>query len=233
MKIREAKDIFDQLVDIFADEGVADWEFSRHLNTAMVQIVRGNIYNKFTKQGSAGEPLYSMEQSSIEAKDITALYYEQLFTPTTTNLIPYTDIGDIFPNDIVRGPNGIIDGPFKPDILSILALETQDGLKPTFWARHNDAAVLRRNSLSRPSASHPHIQKTRIGIRVEPGVPMVVKVNRMPLHVWYDETSPTDWVDPELSDPLMYDAVYRAVLLSGIQIRDKDLQQAMASVASI
>ena len=218
MTIKEAKDIFDQVTDVFADEGIDTHEFCRHMNTAMVAVLSNKSFNSFIKQDAAAEPSYALEQQSFDSQHLQPLYKQLNITPVSGIPITFDAIRASFPDDVIRNFLGIIETK-KPEIYQLLAIETQDGL-PLYFARHNDVATLRRNSFSKPRPEHPHIQLVNNGYSIEPAVPVRVKVYRMPRHVWLGDGAD---VDPELGDKVMYDVIMRAVVLAGVQIREYDL----------
>jgi hypothetical protein len=229
MTILEAKDIFDQLVDVFADEGVADHEFSRHFNTAQMQVMSGRTFNAFIKTGPAEEPSYALEQQPFDAQQLHPLYVTALITPVS-GFLDNTVIRSTFPDEVIRNREGIIETR-KPLIYHMLAIETEDGL-PLYEARHNDIARLRRNRLSAPRAIAPMVTVVAGGYQIEPSVTVRYKLYRQPVHVWYDEADESTWVNPELGDKIVYDIIMRAVLLAGVQIRDTALVDTIGQLSA-
>lgn len=229
MKILEAKDIWDQVVDKYADDGFEDFEFSRHLNTAMALVCSDRSYNRLLKSaGPAGEPVYAFEQSDL-SDEVLAPLIERTAVATSSLLITRTQIRATFPDDTIRtGAAGAIVETRKPEIYKLMSVQTAAG-DPVYWTRHNDEATLRRNALTRPRATHPHMTIYDDGYRFSHDGTYTFVVRRMPLHCWLSDDTPAQNIDPELPDELMYWALLRAMQLGGIQVREYDFFQAVAA----
>jgi len=228
MKILEAKDIWDQITDKYADDGFEDFEFSRHMNSGMVAVTSDRSYNRLLKsQGAASEPAYAFEQSDLSDELLHPLIERGTYT-SVAGLITRTQIRSGYPDDTIRyGTDDTIAETKKPDVYKVMSFETSDG-NPVYWARHNDAAPLKRNHLTKPRASHPHVTVTDEGYRLDPDGAYMIVSRRMPLHCWLSDDTPGNNIDPELPDELMYDAIFRALQFGGIQVREFDFFQAVA-----
>lgn len=230
MKILEAKDIWDQVVDKYADSGFEDFEFARHLNTAMALVARGNSYNHLIKAGGpAGEPVFAFEQADLD-DELLAPLVERTTVSSASNLITRTQIRAAFPDDTIRtGALGTVTETKKPDILKVMAVENSAGNGVTY-VRWNDWARLAKNRHTKPSATQPHLGIFDEGYRVNPDGDYTFTVLRMPLHCWLSDDTPAQNIDPELPDSLMYDVIFKALALGGVQVREGEFLNALAAV---
>lgn len=240
MTARETYDIFISLIDDYEDESVTFAEFSRHINTAMVSVMKDHFYNPNdrSKRNEYHEPRKGFENTQYDIESWRNLVMQ---IPSESNEVLQTDnrgrlahsnILGYFPEDVIRDEAGLITDPMernKPEIFHFNSISRWDGSKycSVKWKRHNEIEAIEKNPHQRPTDRFPvcvyfknYIQFYPIGSRA-----IRLSVTRMPLHFWYDEEDFTATQDPELTDFLMYDVIYRAVTLAGKQIREDRFSQ--------
>jgi hypothetical protein len=228
MTIVEVKDIFDHIYDKFRDEGILDFEFCRNINTAQAIIVKQYARAQGLPRGQFSTD--GFEKNIYSAEDfaplITHLRYDDIpitFTDTKGRL--YKDlIKSRFDNIVVRNLNGIIETK-KPEVFIVGDVSIwSDGLQRVCkWVRHNDKGYIRNNPLRKPSSKYPTVEYYEDYYQFNPKGKHLVTGTflRMPRPVWFDSANVLNNIDPELSDNMMIDVIFRALGLAGINIRER------------
>jgi len=236
MTIRETYDIFSNLWDKYRDEGVTPAEFSRHINTAQVLVLKDHWYSPMdpTRTSEDHNPKRAFENTIYDVMswkkllvpypDLTGLGV--LPTSSSDGQIGFGLLQFAFPLDTIRDEGGIIQTR-RPEVFTIVnvARWSLSAFVSCQWMRHNEYRKYLFNSLYGPTDAAPWIVVYDTYMQFYPLDAREVEITlcRMPLHVWYDPNNAADEVNPELPDAVMYDVILRALTLAGINMKDDDL----------
>jgi hypothetical protein len=220
MTIEEVYDIFTAFADDIRDPAILDGMFARHINTAQMAVLKSHFKPEANQspQGYANTQYYD--------EDFKELIYPISLNSDVDGKITYADIEATWDGEIVQGEDGVYEARQPPFFHLASALR---GGVVSKWDRHNDYGVTIANPYKVPTVLFPKHRYFKDYLQFYPDG--ITKINmvvvRQPLHVWFDQETPINNIDPELSDSLMFDVIFRALTYAGINIRETQLRDYM------
>lgn len=223
----ELRNIWDSIMDVTGGFDAEEDEFYRHINTAMVLLLKERTYARRKKRSSAEDPPFGFENTQYDSEAFQPLICDftmdckPLLFSDKKGRISFDEIRDAFPDDKIYDSEGLIETK-KPEIFHINNLRRfgEKGLCPVKWRRHNEESLLTKDPFIKATDKYPSVVYYKDYLKVYPKGKAVFEasVMRMPRHV-------SKYQDPELPDAMMYEVIIKALALAGIQYRESDLFQ--------
>lgn len=207
------------LLDKYESPYFTDIEFNEFANKAQLEIVTDIFYDRFEKMSNPyrkdahhGEPKYGWENTSVEGYDLAPLTLPVTLTTTANGRILYSNIEAAISGTLYHiGQIGV----------------SYDGTNyvSAGFTRHNDYEALQANFYKRSSQSSPMARMYDGYVEIDPAAAITARMTvlRYPTDIVYDGDTPSNNVDPELSDRVMMMVLHRMLQNTGIGVRDREL----------
>ncbi len=226
---REAYDIYASIWERSRDDGIISPIFSRHMNMAMIAIMKDHFFQKHNQPTPYHSPKYAFENVQYSIEAFYPLVSEIELTTDNVGRINISDIEATFPQTVIRDEVGNIETKRCP-LFHINNVARYDGtgkFESARWVRHNEYRLAQRDPFLEPTERHPLWRYTDNRVVLDPGGQRAVRlsVTRHPKHMWFDENFVDQAVNPELPDHTMYDVIWRALRYAGVFIDKQNLYQ--------
>lgn len=238
MKIREALDIFDLIWEKYTDEGITDQEKCRHINTAQKMVMLRNLYSRYVKRSEYQEPPFGFENTQYDSERMKPFIVhmpddgDPILQTDGDGVLTYDQIRSYFPQNLIYNEGGLVESR-QCEIYHIGNLAvydaTRDKYQPAKWVRHNEIERVHHDPFREPTERWPVFVNQDTFIQIWPQSNKDVRLTaiREPKHVWWEDGDETLQIDPEWPDSGMYDVLFEACKLAGLNIKDYQFYQAV------
>lgn len=208
MKVKEAYDFYIHILNKYHSPSVEDFEFTNLFNTAQVLVLKDQTYHQ--RKGVAGiSQTYGWEMS----QQMNERWYPLIMVEETDMQEGVINFSDI-----------IEDGRSLYHVDSVLIGEDEISAK---WTRHNNRGRLFINDFTRPTSQTPRYFGFKDKIQVHPksNEKAVVTYMHLPKNIVLDFDDEENNIDPELTDIVVFDVIFRTLQLQGINIREQQFYE--------
>lgn len=212
------KRFINTLIDKFGDASIEDFEFSELFNRGALAVLTDSFNNK-NKRGEGGMLAYAFEMSQTDLHKWHTLIEEVEVVTDSEGKVGFSAI-----EQALADTNGKVFHINTP----LVFVESLGRFKKARYVRHNDYAQIIDNSFLKPKIGSPIWRGFDTYIQVNPvGVlECTFTVTRYPKTVVLDTVTPSNNIDPDLSDSAINDVLIRMEQYFAIKIREVQLNEA-------
>lgn len=215
MKITEAYNQYINVLNRYSTSSVEDFEFSDLFNVAQLSILKDQTYNHHKGRNGVSQ-MYGWEMTQYMNERWFPLIHIYEGESDGDGKVMYSDIKSKLGDREIYHFDGVLVG------------EEENYAR---WTRHNDLGRVIRNYFKKPTLENPIYlgYKDYIQIRPKGNHEVTATIMVYPREVVLDFDDESNNVDPELTDAVVLDVIYRILQLQGISIREQQLFE-MANV---
>lgn len=221
MTIQEVyKRFVNTLIDKFGDASIEDFEFSELFNRSALAVLSDQFNNR-NKRSEGAILAYAFEMSQTDLHKWHTLIKEIQVDTDADGKVPYSDI------ETALGRGSMLFHINTP----LVYAEALEQYRKARYVRHNDYAQIIDNTFLKPTIKNPiwrgfdsYIQINPIGVRT-----CKFTATKYPKKVLLDLATPSNNVDPDLTDVAINDVLVRMEQYFAIKIREVQLNEAASA----